>query len=70
MNPQNNSNVLYALVKLDAASAAVSAEGWKRLVEVAERQVPEMDPQGIATVLNAVSKRRHTVKTILLHRYC
>ena len=38
MNPQEIANVLNALSKLGAASAAVSREGWKRLGEAAEAQ--------------------------------
>ena len=56
MNPQEIANVLNALSKLDAASAAVSREGWNRLAEAAERQAREMNPQNIANVLNALSK--------------
>jgi hypothetical protein len=56
MNPQGIANVLNALSKLDAAAAAVSREGWKRLAEAAEWEAQEMNPQHIANVLNALSK--------------
>ena len=56
MNPQAVANSLNALSKLEAAAAAVSPSGWKRLAEAAERTALDMNPQAVANSLNALSK--------------
>jgi len=56
MNPQEVTNTLNALCKLEAAAAAVSPPGWANMAEAAERTAREMKPQGIANTLNALSK--------------
>ena len=58
MNPQNIANVLNALSKLDAASAAVSREGWSHFSVAAERHAVAMNAQEVSTTLNAYAEMR------------
>ena len=58
MNPQEIANVLNALSKLDAASAAVSREGWSHFSVAAERHAVAMNAQEVSTTLNAYAEMR------------
>ena len=58
MNPQEIANVLNALSKLDAASAAVSREGWSHFSVAAERHAVAMNAQEVSNTLNAYAEMR------------
>ena len=58
MNPQEIANVLNALSKLDAASAAVSREGWSHFSVAAERHAVAMNAQAVSNTLNAYAEMR------------
>ena len=58
MNPQGIANVLNALSKLDAASAAVSQEGWSYFAVAVERQSVAMNAQAVSNTLNAYAEMR------------
>lgn len=58
MNPQEISNVLNALGKLDAAAAAVSPEGWLYFAKAVERESVEMNAQEVSNTLNAYAEMR------------
>ena len=64
MNPQNVSNSLNALSKLEAAAAAVSPTGWAGLAEAAERTAREMNPQNVSNSLTALSKLEAAAATV------
>jgi hypothetical protein len=58
MIPQGIANVLNALSKLDAASAAVSPEGWSNFAVAVERQSVAMNAQAVSNTLNAYAEMR------------
>ena len=60
MKPQEVSNTLDALTKLEAAEAAVMPSGWAGLAETVQRTAREMDPQNVANTLNALTKLDET----------
>ena len=58
MIPQGIANVLNALSKLDAESAAVSPEGWSNFAVAVERQSVAMNAQAVSNTLNAYAEMR------------